>query len=187
MPLWGKNNLKTNAPKFKVIETDVAAGPSKGNNTAFNNTSPGVFNPGRAIGVFGANDQNVTASGKIAHSGWHICRQGTGPVKSLTISVGGTGFANTDLVKVSGGAVNASATVSTNATGGLATLTITGGGGGFMNVSTSTVAVTNSTGGASAGSGATIVPVLGGRAGRVHYECLVTQSKFAGSLPATLP
>jgi hypothetical protein len=187
MPLWGSSNVKAKAPKYKVIESQVAAGPSKGNNNAFNNTSIGVFKPHQTLGVFGANDQNTSASVRIPHAGWQLVRQGTGPVKNFTISVGGTGFANTDLVKVSGGEVNASATVSTNATGGIATLTITAGGLGFMNVSTSTVAFTNSTGGASAGSGATVVPILGGRAGRIHYECLVALTKMQGSPPATLP
>src|SRR5882757_9737079 len=98
MPLWGKSNVKASAPKFKVIESNVAAGPSKGNNTAFNNVTMGVFHPGQILGVWGANASQVAGAnaGKISHTGWHYVRQGTGPVVSLTITVGGTGFSNTD-------------------------------------------------------------------------------------------
>lgn len=191
MPLWGKANSKANAPKYKVIESQVAAGPSKGNNTAFNNVTMGVFHPGQIIGVWGANATQVSAATKknIDHTGWHYVRQGTGPVASFTITAGGTGFSNTDTFKVavSGtGSVNATGTVSTNATGGITALTITTGGKGFSNASSATLTFANSTAGASAGSGQTIVPVLGGRAGRLHYECLVAGS-ITGSPPATLP
>jgi hypothetical protein len=192
MPLWGKANAKASAPKFAIIESQVANGPSRGNNTAFNNVSSGVFHPGQAIGVFGANSADIASRNtagntkNINHTGWHVVRQGTGPVKTFTVSVGGTGYANTDLIRVSGGTTNATGTLTTNATGGIVSATVTGGGKGFLNVANTTVAVTNSTAGASAGSGATIVPVLGGRAGRVYYECLVAGS-ITGSPPATLP
>lgn len=191
MPLWGNSNTKAKAPKFKVIEADTAGNASRGNNTAFNNTSVGVFHPGQAKGVFGANATQVAAASKknIDHTGWHLVRQGTGPVKSLTITAGGTGFANTDTIKVAvvgTGTVNAAATLVTNATGGITTVTISTPGGGFTNASSATVSFANSTGGASGGSAATLTPVFGGRAGRLHYECLVAGS-MTGSPPATLP
>lgn len=191
MPLWGNSNVKAKAPKYKVIESQVAAGPSKGTNTAFNNVSMGVFKPGQILGVWGANATQIAAATKknIDHTGWHLVRQGTGPVKSLTITVGGTGFANTDVIKVAvtgAGSSNAAGTLTTNSTGGITATVVTVPGGGFSNASSATVSFANSTGGASTGSGATLTPVFGGRAGRVHYECLVAGS-MTGSPPATLP
>lgn len=262
MPLWGKINQKNNAPKFKVVESQVAAGPSKGTNTLFNNTSVGVFKPGQILGVWGANAAQVSGAnaGKISHTGWHLVRQGTGPVKTVTATVGGTGFANlavgTITSTVAGG--NATFTATTNATGGITALTLISGGKGFPNTSATITApangiinvafggglgysnadtivfsngqvnatatlVTNSTGGITAvtltsagrgfpantgtvvtittaggtngnvvvnvlgaGSGQTITYIAGGRAGRLHYECLVAGS-ITGSPPATLP
>jgi hypothetical protein len=88
----------------------------------------------------------------------------------------GTGYGNTNLVNVSNGTVNAAATLTTNSTGGIATVTLTAGGSGFINTASAAVSVTNATGGATGvGTGATLDPVLGGRANRVWYETLVTQ------------
>lgn len=196
MPLWGNSNIKAKAPKFKVIERKangggIAGHAARGTNTAFNNTSVGAWgNTLISKGIFGANSTDVHASSRkdITHTGWHEVRQGTGPVVSFTISAGGTGYSNTDTVKVAVVApgVNAAATLTTNATGGITAVTLTAGGSGFANVSSATVSFANSTGGVSAGSGATIVPKFGGRAGRKHYECLVAGS-MTGTPPATLP
>jgi hypothetical protein len=94
----------------------------------------------------------------------------------VSVTAGGTGYANSDLIRVSGGTVNAAGSITTNATGGISSIVITNPGSGFVNVSASTVAVTNSTAGASAGSGATFTLNLGGRAGRVSYETIVAGS-----------
>jgi len=195
VPLWGKVNQQSSAPKFRVVEnnriTTTSRNVARGTNSAFNNTSPGVFHRRQSVGVFGANSTDVHASSRkdISHTGWHLVRIGTGPVATLTISVGGTGYSNTDTVKVAvtgNGSINASATLVTNATGGITTVTITNAGRGFTNAASGTVSFANSTSGASAGSGATLTITLGGRAGRKHYECLVAGS-ITGSPPATLP
>lgn len=192
MPLWGKSNIKASAPKWEVIERKAPTeGAARGNNTAFNNTTVGAWGSTLGTkGIFGANSADVRAGGRkdIAHSGWHEVRQGTGPVVSFTISVGGTGYSNTDTVKaaVASPGVNAAATLTTNSTGGITAVTVTAGGRGFINTTSATITFANSTGGASAGSGATLVPRFGGRAGRKHYECLVAGS-ITGSPPATLP
>lgn len=263
MPLWGKINQKNNAPKYKVVESQVAAGPSKGTNTLFNNTSVGVFHPGQVLGVWGANASQVSGAnaGKISHTGWHLVRQGTGPVAALTATVGGTGFANlavgtvtssvaggnarfivastnstggitaltvssggsgfvnttatitapangivnvaigggsgysnADTIVFSNGQVNATATLTTNATGGISTVVLTSAGRGFPS-NTGTVVTITTSGGTNgnvvvnvlgAGSGQTITYTLGGRGGRLHYECLVA-GQITGSPPATLP
>ena len=70
------------------------------------------------------------------------------------------------------GTTNATATLSTNATGGIVTSTLTTPGAGFVLVNP-TATIANSTGGVTAGSGATLVATAGGRAGRVLYESLV--------------
>ena len=120
MPLWGNQNIKAKAPKYKVIEAQVTAGSSKGNNNAFNNTSAGVFKPNQVLGVWGANASQMTGanSGKISHTGWHLVRQGTGPVTTLVATVGGTGFANLSVATVTspqaGG--NAQFSATTNST-----------------------------------------------------------------------
>ena len=73
----------------------------------------------------------------------------------------------------------------TNSTGGITSVTITSAGEGF--VSTGTVAVTNSTAGASAGANAVLTATLGGRAGRVSYETLVAGGISSGTNTTPLP
>lgn len=265
MSQWGNHNQANNAPEYKVVEDKVAATASRGNTSLFNNTSVGVFHNNQILGVWGANASQVSADhpgNKIPHTGWHYVRQGTGPVTSLTITAGGTGFANQaqGLLASHQTGGNGTFQVTTNSTGGITGVTITGGGAGFNNASSVTITApangiinvaiiaggtaysnsdtltfsngtangaasltTNATGGISAvtitnagrgfaantdvvvtfntstgstanivvhtlgtGSGATLTPVLGGRANRVHYETLVAGSML-GSPPNTLP
>jgi ribosomal protein S11 len=107
------------------------------------------------------------------------------------ITVGGTpvGYSNTDVIVASNGISNAAASVSTNSTGGFVTANVSITNPGlFSNTFVAgnvafTVKAAN--GSASAGSGATftatlansssgaVTAVLGGRAGRVHYETLI--------------
>jgi len=186
MSLWGSNNQSSQAPKYKVLE-NADANNAVGTGPLFNNTTVSAFHNNMAVGVFGANASEVASNDKVPTVGWHLVRQGTGPVKTVTFSAGGTGYANTDLFKVSGGTVNATGTVTTNATGGITSLTITSPGKGFSSVSAANVAVTNSSGGASAGSNAVFTVTLGGRAGRVHYETLVALKGMTSGSPGTLP
>jgi hypothetical protein len=112
--------------------------------------------------------------------------------KHLTaITVGGTptGYSNTDVIKAANGTTNATASVSTNSTGGFVSANVTINNVGLwantkVNADVA-FTVANSTGGASAGSGATfaatlansaggaVTVTLGGRANRVHYETLI--------------
>lgn len=116
-----------------------------------------------------------------------------------TLSVTGTtaAFDNTDVIQIGNGTVNATATISTNATGGLVNggITIATSGRWVTAKANTDVQITAlaANGAASNGTGATfaavILPstggaitvgsvVLGGRAGRVHYECLVENSSL---------
>lgn len=260
MALWGKINRANNAPKYQVVESQVAFSASRGSNTLFNNVTVGVFHSKQLLGVWGANATQVAATEKITHTGWHYVRQGTGSVGTLTITAGGTGFANlsvgtitspgaggnasfyattnatggltsltltsrghsfinstatitapangiinvaigggtgysnADTIVFSNGQVNATATLMTNATGGIANVTIVSAGRGFPS-NTGTVVTITTTGGTNgnvvvnalgAGSGHTLAYTAGGRAGRLHYECLVA-GEITGSPPATLP
>lgn len=144
MPLWGKSNLKASAPKWEVIERKAPTeGAARGNNTAFNNTTPGAFGSRMAKGIFGANSTDVHASSRkdIPHTGWHEVRQGTGPVTSLTISAGGTGFANlaTGVLGSAQAGGNGIFQVTTNSTGGITAVTIVNGGFGFINTGSLTI------------------------------------------------
>lgn len=149
MPLWTKDDSAGGAPKYKINSNSTANGSS-------------LF--GTQVVGLGDGEYN----GKKNHTGWTRVQRGTGPVSTITIGAAGTGYANTDTVKVSGGTTNAAATIVTNGAGAIQTVTITNNGAGFVNNSTATVTITTS-----AGTGATLTPVLGGRANRVQTETLV--------------
>ncbi len=77
-------------------------------------------------------------------------------IETITITAVGASYTNGDILTISSatvGSVNARATISTNATGNVTSVYITNTGAGM--ILTPTGAVTNSTGGASTGSGAT--------------------------------
>lgn len=194
MPLWGLTDAAANSVKYATEL--VRSGPVGNNNAnkAANNTAlygaggvVGAYNPGMLVTQVAVTAQEyANASGPekpyVTHLGWNMRYLGTGPVASIAASVGGTGYSNTDLVRVSGNnTVNATGTLVTNSTGGITSMTLTNPGAGFLAVSRSTMAVTNSTAGATAGSGATLVFTLGGRAGRIQYENIVAM----GSLTST--
>lgn len=151
----------------------------------FGNVTVSALVANKVVGQFGASTAevaNTTGEGKkLAHAGWQLRTAGTGQLASLVITAGGTGYNNADLIRVASptGGTNATATLTTNSTGGIATLTVTSNGGGFISVHP-TASVTNSTGGTANGTGATITATAGGRAGRVHYECLVAMGTIAG-------
>lgn len=175
MSLWGASDAASNAVKHSIVSNS----PKTGANLYANVTLSAVVTDAR-VGVYGTSTAEVQAKRTITAPGWVKVTQFSGPVTSVTVSAGGSGYANSDLVVVSStGTVNAAGTLVTNSTGGITSITITSGGRGFVNAST--VAITNSTGGATAGSGATLVGVLGGRANRIQYETLVVQSAGTGT------
>jgi len=158
----------------------------------FGNTTPGAFMENVAVGIFGADAAETTAqAGKLAHAGWQIRKAGTGSIASVSYTGTATNYDNTDVITVSSPAAggNATATVATNSTGGALVLTLTNAGFGFTAVNaTPNVAIANSTGGASGGSGATFTSRAGGRAGRIHYETLVAMGSLgAQSAPYGTP
>lgn len=151
----------------------------------FNNTTPGAFITGQAVGIFGA-DANEATFTKLTHAGWLVRRAGTGSLASFTIntSVTATAYNNTDIITVrslqAGG--NATVTFTTNSTGGNLVFTVSNVGAGFTSatIPTSNISVTNSTGGTATGNTtvANFIARAGGRAGRVHFETLVAMGSL---------
>jgi hypothetical protein len=184
MSQWGKNDAASNSVNYAAEGFKAGSGKVAiaANNTAmYNNTTPSAFVPNMAVGQFGISPAEIANTSsdfnKATHAGWNLARIGTGPVKTLTITAGGTGYSNTDKIIVSGGTTNAAFTLTTNSTGGIISTVPTNTGAGFVN--TTSVAVANSSGGASAGSNAAFTVNLGGRAGRVSYETLVAMGTIS--------
>lgn len=183
MPLWGKNDAASNSCLFTPQQVNKA--PNTANRDAlFGNTTVGAFTAGRALGTFGvsaAEAANTTGEyKKLAHAGWHVRTNGTGSLASISITGGGTGYSNLDLIRVTAtGGTNAAATIVTNGAGVITAIAITNRGAGFA-ITAPTVAITNTTGGTANGTGATLVGAAGGRAGRIHYECLVAMGTITG-------
>jgi hypothetical protein len=150
--LWGSKDQANNAPKYKILPDSPNTGVQLYGTT-----------------VVGLDKGEIHSGKKASNPGWVRVQYGTGPVTSLTITAAGTGYSNSDTVKVSGGTVNAAANVVTNGNGVITAVNLSSGGKGFTNVSSATVTITTG-----AGAGATLTPVLGGRAGRVQTEVLVT-------------
>jgi hypothetical protein len=145
---WTNDDSQAGAPTYKINANSA-------------NTGTDLY----GTQVVGLGDEEYAHQ---THTGWTRVQRGTGPVKSITITVAGSGYANTDTINISGGLTNATGTIATDANGAITTVTLGANGTGFINVSTANVSITTS-----AGTGATLTPVLGGRAGRVQTEVLV--------------
>lgn len=192
MASWGKSDVVSNSVSWAADLVNAGSGnaaKAAASGNLFSNSTGSAFVRDQAVGVFGvsvAEKANTSGESKrVAHAGWNLRRAGTGPLATLVIATGGTGYANTDTIKVSGGKVNAAATLVTNSTGGITSVSITNPGEGFVNTTSVTVAVANSTGGATGGSNATFTVTLGGRAGRVHYETLVAMGTMSNGVANT--
>lgn len=199
MSQWGTQaNNAANSVIFATTQVNLSVNTAN-QTKLFNNTTPDAWRNGNvainaAIGQFGvsANVLSATNEGtagsegkRVSHAGWNLRTQGTGPVTSIAITAGGSGYSNTDKIIITPAsaniaAVNATATLVTNATGGVTSVTLTGGGTGFTNNVITQFKVANSSGGNSAGTSATFTFTVGGRAGRVFYECLVAMGSMKG-------
>lgn len=169
MSLWGNNDVASNSASYAPAQYGKAAN-SVNQTTLYGNTTAGAVINGKAVGQFGVSTAEMANTAgeakKVTSAGWVLRESGTGSLESITISAGGTLYANADTISVTG-TTNATATLTTNATGGITTVTLTNAGAGFTAVNP-TVTITTAT-----GSGATLVATAGGRAGRVSYETLV--------------
>ncbi len=169
MAQWKSADQANGAPVVGV-EAKVSANGE----AMFGNTVGDAFLDGKAVGVFGvsaAETANTLASG-ITHAGWVKRSAGQGPVVSVTVAAGGTGYTNGAVTFGAGvGNANATGTQLTNGSGVIQSITITAGG---RYVSTPTITANG------AGSGATLTVVMGGRANRVHHETLVAMGSMTG-------
>jgi microcystin degradation protein MlrC len=167
MPLWGNNHAQANnAPKERyVTATSNASGVQ-----LYANTTLSAFIKNQVTTVEG-----YTAAGAFhsVHAGWALKKSGAGPVLSINIVAGGTGYSNADVVNITGGTANATANVITNGTGVITSYANLASPGVFVNNSTSTLSITTS-----AGTGANLTFALGGRAGRKSWECLVAMGSM---------
>lgn len=169
MSLWGNTDASGTAPKSSPAMGTGVAGA--GTSTLYGNTTYGVQATNQVVGVFGVSTPemaNTQGEGKkVQSAGWNLRRAGTGPVTTLTISTAGINYTNGFLTftATNGGSANASYTCN-SATGGINSVTLINGGAGYTIAPT--ITGTN-------GTGCSIVATVGGRAGRVHYECLVAQ------------
>lgn len=120
------------------------------------------------------NNANNTLSFAVsigANTGTLTATQASQNVTAITVTAGGSGYSNSDLVFLSNGAANSgNCTLVTNSTGGITSVTVVGGGQ-FANTTIIKVFVANSTQGAnstnsntSAGSSATFTITLGSTA-----------------------
>jgi len=178
----GTSNATFNTTSFSNGETVViSGGTSNGSATITTNATSNIVSFSVTNGGSGFTN---AAAVSLA-----FARQKR--VNLIVVSGTATGYNNTDIFTVSNGISNATASVSTNATGGTLTFTFTNRGL-FSNTAanaSAVVAVTNATGGATGGSGATFTAnlttsgntgavlsstfttrTLGGRANRVQYE-----------------
>lgn len=178
MPVVGKTANTVNAPKYHVVAESGA------NGSATYGSQHAVGAGAKTVGVYGADVANTLARADIAAPGWLLSTHGTGPVVSVLVANAGTtnSYTNADTIVFSGGAVNATANIVANSTGYVVGVSKLVGGSGFANVASVTATITAAT-----GTGANIVPVLGGRAGRVHHETLYENSSITGDGSAIPP
>jgi hypothetical protein len=181
-----------NAPTYGVLMNVFNSNGTVNNTTLFANSSPSAFQQGAVYGMYGFSTTkvaNAQAHGvKNMIPGWYLIKNGMGGIRTFTGLPVGSGYSNLDIVHVTAtGATNATANVSTNSTGGVVGLSLNGVGQ-FSNVSSLTVAIANTTGGAANGTGFLGVSVtLGGRAGRRSVECLTVSPSMTGNSSYVTP
>lgn len=166
MSLWGRSDANTSAPKYMAFS---GLGVSANGNVLFSNVQVGAFHANCALGVDGITDAEKANTAGPQHSGWVSRIVGTGYLKSVEVTNGGTGYTpGTGYLTFNGGSSGSGANVSyqVNAAGSVANVTINSPGANYN------VAVTANT--VVAYTVKAIIPLtFGGRTGRVQYETLV--------------
>ena len=199
MSLWGNIDYDSGNNKPKFANTSNAYSNSSINGTAANTNQYYGWVMGVTTGEV-ASTQGTPQ--KPAHAGWVSVKIGTGPVLAIS-SNGGSGINSSGYLLLTdnspgssiglGNGVNVSYTIansqntlqsySSNAQlNVINTITVVNGGAGWSNASAISV-VTNQT----AISNATFTVTLGGRAGRIKTETLVTMGSMTGHDPRDTP
>ena len=180
---WGLSENAANSVTYAPYQYHLAAN-SVNQAALYANTTIGAFANGVAIGQVAVNAASSSNTANdmqyAAHSGWNIRTAGTGFVKDYKVTVAGSGYANGDVVNVAAPATGANAhgVIATNVTGGITSVTLSSYGSGFPNTAP-TLSFANSSGGATSGVGATVVPNVSGRAGRISYETLIAMGSIS--------
>lgn len=174
MVQWGNTDDAANSVLWGVSNHSKEANTV--NQTAFfGNTTVGAFQNGseEAVGQFGVDVVEMGVTDGPAHAGWVERTEGVGELSEVTVSSGGADFDTGDTIEVvadSGANAEGTVTIAANVITAI-TLTDTGGlfkAGPTINITTG------------AGTGATLVGVVGGKAGRVSYETLVAMGSMTG-------
>lgn len=182
MSLWGNIDYATGNNKPVYANTTYLISNSTINGSKANTSKY----YGAVWGVSSTEAANTLVDGKkVAHAGWVSQKIGTGPVASIAITNGGQGYNANGFLTISGGgdstvnvrytianSLNTLQSFSTNARlNTISSISIVNGGAGF-NVAPTVIA-----GGANIVA-ATFAVTLGGRAGRVNYETLVSMGSM---------
>jgi len=173
MPQWGVNDAASNSVSWGVSNHKTVANTSNKTNF-FGNTTVGSFPSGvsEAVGQFGVDATEMGVTPGPAHRGWVERTEGVGQLQSISVTAGGTNYANGDAIEVvAASGANATGNVVTTSNV-ITSVTISDAGGLFK--SGPTINITTG-----AGTSATLAAVVGGRAGRVTYETLVA-AKITG-------
>lgn len=169
MALFGKTDTNSDSPISAPAQVNLA--PNTANRDAlYINTTADAFVTGATIGVFAVDGGEIGAN--------------AGQILSTAVTGGGTGYTNGQSVAVTGDGAGANLTVVTNGTGVVTAITINDGGSGYTSATLDLSGIgggdataTATVGGEATGPAHTGWHLRkvgsGGRAGRVHYECLV--------------
>lgn len=149
MAQWSNTDVANSAPSFVVDATTGETGIEQYSNTVFGITST---------------DPEAGAGSP----GWVRVVKGEGSITSITITNGGTGYANDDIVSVGGDA----GTITTDANGTIITVEVDFSGNLVNTLPDIEIATT-------AGTGATFSLTTEGRLGRETKETLVAMRNIA--------
>lgn len=166
MSLWGNSDANTSAPKFAIYS---GLGVAANGNVLFGNVQIGAYHANVGLGIDGITPAEKANTQGPQHAGWVSKKTGTGYLKSVEVTNGGTGYTpGPGFLTFNGGSSGSGANVAyqVNAAGSIANVTLMSSGANYN------VAVTANT--VVAYTIKAVIPLTwGGRVGRVEYETLV--------------
>lgn len=179
MSLWKNTDANTSVPKFAPSTVNLS-NTQDNSNLIFSNITADDVIEGEKVGVFGVDveEQGYSPNPRGGHAGWVLVKQGSGPVTSIEITDGGTGYNATGFITfTSDDGTDANASYTSNE-GVIETVTLNSGGSGYYVVPDAL--------GDPGGSNAAFSITLGGRAGRRQVETLVAMGSMTGDAESTV-